>query len=363
MMDISVLPFSNIEAQHLAAWAQIQASDPTFDSPFFSPEYTEVIASVRSDIHVGVLEQAGDIVGLFPFQRGRRGEAMPVGGDISQFHGVLASQNIAWSTDQLLRSCNINSWSFTHLPTSQTPFCPESHCVGDSPCINLRDGFAAYLAEKRRSGKAIEQAQRKARKMEREVGPLRFELHDDSDAAFRMLLAWKSEQHRRTNVVDAFQADWLVRVLDRLRQTQNDSFAGMMSALYAGDQLVAVHLGLRSQTVAHIWYPAFDTMFGKYSPGITLLLKMTEAWAETGITRIDFAARQQIYKTRFMNGSIPVAKGIIDRSHVKAYLRRNVNAFRECVREAPIAVPVREVRHWLRSLPLLKRQEKQHATN
>lgn len=340
-MQIHPVPYSALESRHFEAWSRLQNSDRTFDSPFFCREFIAAVASVRDDVCVGVMEQSGTIVGLFPFQRDAWGDATPVGGDISQFHGVIVAPGTNWNVDELLQSCNLGSWIFSHLPTTQTPFQQHYQCLGESPCIDLANGFDAYCAEKKRSGKAIEQAFRKARKLEREVGPLRFELHDPSDETFRHLLAWKSEQHQRTNVVDAFECDWLVALLDRIRSTKSDSFAGLMSALFAGDHLVAVHLGMRYKSVAHSWYPAYDTAFGKHSPGLTLLLKMSEALADVGVQRIDFAARPQIYKTRFMNGAIPVAKGVADRSRLKACVRRNAGVLRERVRETPLAIPLR----------------------
>ena len=340
-MQVSVLPFSELDADHFSAWERIRGHDRTFDSPFFCPAFTAAVASVRKDIRVGVLEQNGSIVGLFPFQRGPWGDALPPGGDISQFHGVIVEPDVPWNVDQLLKACNVSSWAFHHLPTSQTQFRSHYQCVGESPFIDLTNGFEAYCAEKKRSGRAIEQAARKARKLEREVGPLRFELHDTSDDGFQRLLAWKSAQHLRTKVFDAFQLDWLVTLLDRIRQTQTESFAGLMSVLYVGDQPVAVHLGIRGKTVAHIWYPAYDVAYGKYSPGITLLLRLTKALARTGVQRIDFAARQHVYKTRFMSGAIPVARGVADRSRWKASLRRGAASIRERIRETPLATPVR----------------------
>ncbi|MBC8355944.1 MAG: GNAT family N-acetyltransferase [Planctomycetes bacterium] len=335
------MPLSELQAHHFAAWSRIQDSDRTFASPFFSPEFAMAVGSTHDNVCVGVFEQNDAVVGVFPFQRGRNGAGEPVGGDVSQFHGVIIEQGVDWDIDQLLQACNLSSWSFDHLPTSQTPFQSHHQHVGSSPFIDLTKGFAAYRVEQQNSGRAIEQANRKARKLEREVGPLRFQLHDPSDEIFHRLLAWKSEQHRRTNVVDAFQFEWLIHLLDRIRRTQQASFAGVMSALFAGDHLVAVHLGMRSNTVAHIWYPAYDVEFAKHSPGITLLLKMAEAFADAGVQRIDFAARQQIYKTRFMSGAIPVAKGVADRSRLKACVRRNTNALRERVRETPVAAPIR----------------------
>lgn len=178
----------------------------------------------------------------------------------------------------------------------------------------------------------------------REVGPLRFGLHDASNDSFQRLLDWKSEQHRRTHVVNAFQRRWLVALLDRVRRTQTESFAGLLSTLYAGDHLVAVHLGIRSMTVLHSWYPAYDVAFAKHSPGITLLLKMAEELAAAGVHRIDLAAGEHTYKTRFMSDAIPVARGVADRSRIKAYVRRNTETLREHIRTTPLAAPIRKLR-------------------
>lgn len=339
-MQITSKPFKQLNECHFKAWARLQHGGREYDSPFFSPGYTSAVASVRDDIWVGIMQHADRIVGLFPFQRGPRGIAVPVGGDISQFHGVLVEPNVEWDAANLLAACDIKSWAFDHLPVSQTPLLVHHHCIGESPYIDLTHGFDAYTTEKRQSGKAIEQALRKTRKLEREVGALRFVLHDTSDKVFQDFLQWKSEQHRRTNVVDAFQFEWLRQLLDRIRLQQTDDFSGVMSALYAGKHLVAVHYGMKSKTVAHSWYPAYDVAFARHSPGITLLLKLAEALADEGIQRIDFAARQQIYKT-LMNGAIPVAKGVADRSRLKACVRRNADVLRERIKETPLATPIR----------------------
>lgn len=340
-MHITAMPFSDLEPRHFEAWSKIQTSDSTFDSPFFCQEFAAAVAALHENVHVGIMQQGETIVGLFPFQRVSSSHAKPIGGEVSQFNGVMVTPGIEWNVDQLLRSCQLSSWAFDYVRTSQSPLRRHFRCVGDSPFLDLTNGFEAYRTEIANTSKAIEQAARKARKLKREVGPLRFKLHDASDETFRRLLDWKSEQHHRTNVVDAFQQTSLVALLNRVRQMQSDSFAGLMSALFAGERLVAVHLGLRSETVAHSWYPAYDRAFAKYSPGITLLLKMAEALAERGVQRIDLAAGEHVYKTRFMSGAIPVARGVADRSRWRAYVRRNAISVREHVRGTSLAGPLR----------------------
>ena len=58
----------------------------------FGPEFTQAVAAVRGDVEVGVLEERGEPVGFFPFQRSRRNVARPVGGKMSDFQGLIAPQ-------------------------------------------------------------------------------------------------------------------------------------------------------------------------------------------------------------------------------------------------------------------------------
>ena len=68
---------------HLTRWRQIHESAARFASPYFTPEFTQAVGSVRRDVEVAVLEESGEVVGFFPFQRGLLGFAKPVGGQLS----------------------------------------------------------------------------------------------------------------------------------------------------------------------------------------------------------------------------------------------------------------------------------------
>jgi CelD/BcsL family acetyltransferase involved in cellulose biosynthesis len=44
---------------------------------------------------------------------------------------------------------------------------------------------------------------------------------------------------------------------------------------------------MRSKTLWHYWFTAYDPAFAKYSPGTILLLQMAERASELGISAID----------------------------------------------------------------------------
>ena len=55
----------------------------------------------------------------------------------------------------------------------------------------------------------------------------------------------------RTGALDIFTREWVLETVRRVHQASGECFGGVLSALYAGDDLVAAHLGLRSATVWH----------------------------------------------------------------------------------------------------------------
>ncbi len=200
-----------------------------------------------------------------------------------------------------------------HLRSSSRTFVREWEALQ----IELRDGFTEYREIRRRAGSNfVTKELRKRRKLEREIGPVRFVEHTLDPDAFTALLAWKSEQRRRTKTVDILQRGWAVDALDRIRTIEMEGFSGCFSALYAGDHLLAVHLGMRSHGVLHHWFPAFDRAFGKYSPGILLLIEMTRAFADRGVTRIDLGKRGESYKDRVATASNVLTDVTMDRSPI-----------------------------------------------
>ena len=81
-----------------------------------------------------------------------------------------------------------------------------------------------------------------------EVGPLRFVAHETAGEPFDQLLAWKLAQYVRTERRGSLQEKWAVDALKLMLERQGEGFWGMLSCLYAGDRLAAVHLGIRSAT-------------------------------------------------------------------------------------------------------------------
>jgi CelD/BcsL family acetyltransferase involved in cellulose biosynthesis len=350
-VKISLLAARNLSKEHLDAWSRRQRADPTLESPFFRPEFTHAVAAVRNDVEVGVFEEGGDLVGFFPFQRGFCGVGKPVGGRLSDFQGVIVRPGLEWNVRDLLRSCRLAAWEFDHLLPGQQPFQPAHFDVYPSPFLDLSSGFEAYLSSRQQSGsELLGQTLRKARKIQREVGEIRFTFHNPDPAAFAALLEWKSAQYVHSQVTNVLGFRWTVNLLEHILAQPTEDFAAIISTLHVAGRLAAVHLCLRAGKVLHSWFPAYDPFFTKYSPGNILLIEMARASPEQGVERIELGRGGDRYKSNFMSGAAMVAEGCISTVPLLWSVRRAYHRARAWGRTSRLGGPWRLVGRWTRSL-------------
>jgi len=332
-----------------AAWLEIQRADAALANPFFHPEFTRAVGAVRQDVEVAVLSDGGNIVGFFPFQRGPREAGRPVGGVLSDYHGVVHGPDAAIDPKTLLRGCRLRAWRFNHLIASQAAFAPHHVATATSPYVDLGDGFEAYCIGRRQSGsRTVERLLRFERKIQREVGPLRFVAHQVDDELLDTLFRWRVAQYERIGAVNFLATDWSASLVRRIAQTDATDFGGMLSALYVDDRLVAVHLGMRSGAVVHGWYSGYDDALRKYSPGMLLLLNLFRQAGDIGVRRFDFGKGPEQYKQSLKTGEIALAEGVVDLRPLSSMARNNWIRLRERVRGSRLRAPAQTALRWLR---------------
>jgi CelD/BcsL family acetyltransferase involved in cellulose biosynthesis len=351
---VQVLRRCELKDDHWIAWARLQASNSHFDSAFYSPDFAWLVSTVRDDLEVGVMSEAGEPVGFFPFLRSPNGVARPVAGRLTEFQGPITKPGLEWDLADLIERVGLQAWYFDHLPPAQLGYVAHGWSTIDSPYADLTKGFDAYELELRERGQTISQVHRKERKLAREVGALRFEMHTIDKRAFDFLLAWKSDQYERTRRLQIFNYPWTGQLLDAVRRHQNDRFAGVMSALYAGGELAAVHLGIRTNEVLHIWFPAYTRTLEQYSPGLILLLHLVQRSAADGIRRVDFGTGDERYKQQFKSGDIPLLIGGVDFRLAHASVRRGWYSVNQWVRRSPyreyLEIPINATRRYRQRL-------------
>ena len=72
---------------------------------------------------------------------------------------------------------------------------------------------------------------------------------------------------------------------------------------------MAAHFGLRADSTLSCWFPAYEPDFSKYSPGLVLHLRMAEAAAHCGLSRLELGKGDEEYKQSLKTGSVAVGEG------------------------------------------------------
>jgi CelD/BcsL family acetyltransferase involved in cellulose biosynthesis len=290
----------------------MQSSTPSLANPFLSPEFAIAVGEFRPSARVAILGDGSSSVGFFPFEQRRFGAGVPIAAGLTDCQGLIHAPGVQWEARELLRSCRLSVWQFDHLVDGQQPFERYRATIRPSPIIDLADGFDFYREKlSARSPQLCRNVERKARKLAREVGQLRFVPDARDESAFRALIAWKSAQYRRTAQVDIFARPWVAGLTEALFSTRNSHFGGLLSVLYAGDVPVAAHFGLRSAHVLAHWFPAYDTSFSGYSPGLIMHMRIAEFTPSAGIRVIDMGTGVQRYKEELKSGEIFVGGGTV----------------------------------------------------
>ncbi len=336
-MRVTVIRPSELDADLTGRWNEIIAANAEFASPYFCPEYTRAVASVRDDVHVGVMRDGEDVIGFFPFQRGRGGIGVPVGGPFTDIQGVIAVPGAEWSAGDLIRGCGMSVWQFDHVLASQKPFRPWQRVLTCSPMIDLPDGFEGYANTLRAAGsKQMQRLGQKQRGFERDEGPLRFEMQMQDTGVLGQLLEWKSRQYLDSGLVDAFDFPWTRALLENILAVQSENFGGLLSALYAGDRLAAIHMGMRSRTIWHYWIAAYTHDFARYSPALLLLVEMARTAASLGLTAIDMGKGPEEYKTWFATSAVLITEGSVELPSLARALRTARQGTEYLVRHSPL---------------------------
>src|SRR4051812_10989811 len=118
-MKVTHIPGSALSDDLALIWRMLIVRNPALTSPYFCPEFAKAVASVRSDVEIAVMENDGKIVGFFPYQREREIIGRPVGGIISDYHGIICDHDLEFCAVDVLKRVGLSSWEFDHLPLTQ----------------------------------------------------------------------------------------------------------------------------------------------------------------------------------------------------------------------------------------------------
>jgi CelD/BcsL family acetyltransferase involved in cellulose biosynthesis len=319
-MKVSLVRPTELGVAEIAAWREMQERNAAFDNAFLSPGFSVAVGRVQQSARVAVIEDGNRVAGFFPFEVAESRVGRAVCSRLSDAQAIVHRDGLEWDARELLRRCRLDVWEFRRLIATQWSGAGRHVSrARQSPIIGLARGYDDYAAGHRSTVKKIS-AQRT--RLEREVGPVRFEPRSSNRRALELLLEWKSDQYRRTGRWDRLSERWVVALLENLFHDPSDGCVGVLSELHAGDRVAALHFGLRTGSTLSYWFPAYDPAASRYSPGLVLLLMLAEAASASGVHRVDLGVGEEEYKRRVMTGELQVAEGSFERRSAFVLARR-----------------------------------------
>lgn len=322
-MDVSILRPSELSAAEISRWRRLQASDAALDNAFLSVGFATAVDHCRDDAWVATVSEGGESVAFLAFQRGHLGVGRAIGLGVSDAHAVICEPAFDVDALELIRSCGLGVWEFDHLVSHLDELASHISGVDRAPVMDVRGGYDSYMCQARRSeGRLVRSLRQKWRKLEREQGELEFVFDSEDTSSLETLMSWKSAQYDRTGSFDRFSRPWVRRLLRVLAGSKEPECRGTLSTLSAGGRLVAAHFGIRTPTRLSLWFPAYDTTFARYSPGLQLFLAMARGAPRNGIGILDLGRGDEAFKTSLASWYYPVARGLVQVSQLAGLVRR-----------------------------------------
>lgn len=306
---------------------------PGAESPYLTPEWAQIVGAARDDARVVVIEGGA---GFFGAQVLSRFSAMGLGAPIADYQGVVAAPELEISGAALCRALNVGRIDISHVAEPHGAFNPaNSEGTWIAETHGGRDLYEAAL--KARRSEFVRQLDKKARKLERERGPISFRAHSSERADFETLVAWKNAQLKQSGQPEIWAQPWVRQVLDRCFEQRGARFGGVLFTVHVGDTLAAAAFCLRSPRVLHFWLLAHDSAYDSYSPGV-LLARRAIGWAgEHGIAEVDFGPGEYQFKRQLSTTQRPLHWGVISGASVSGALRRSEYALRHQIERFPTA--------------------------
>ena len=305
-----------------AAWAEMRINNPDLRSPYFHPDYTRLLADLRPDVRVVCqYDEAGSPIAFLPIQGQRF--ARPVGAPMSDYQAIITNRDHV-TYDSMLAASGIGAYHYSCATDTGRLNGPQILSTSETAAIDILTTADDWRKDRDGSYRRhLKSNRRRTRKAEEDIGPKRIELFSRDIDVYASLLKWKREKFAQTGKYDVLSADWTQALIRSLwERGAGADLRCDMHALYFGDQLAAIDLGLSDGDVFHSWMVAYNDELSEYAPGIQLLEGLINATPETGYRRIDMGEGLDGYKRHYASASREVVSGLVPLSGAAGRLSR-----------------------------------------
>lgn len=309
-----------LTAAEAVTWDRLLEASPDLQRAFLSRTYIAAVAQTGRKVVI-LVGYAGETPTFFlPLQRqtgwlGWLGLHEPAGDVMTDYFGIIAAAGVRVDMPALLKATRgaVNAVFFTHLEETQTAYGLTAEEYRTGLRTHLGSPPQNYWANLRKSDKKlVYDTERREKKLTVEFAPLTFEWSSSQpESDLQWLIESKKSQYTRTGKEHAplFDAN-NVSLLRNLLQSADPHCSGLLSVLRCGETTVAAHLGLRSGSLLHVWFPVYDQEFANYSPGRILFKQLFIAGAEQSVDVFDRGEGDNQAKRDFANEEHHFGRGI-----------------------------------------------------
>lgn len=141
----------------------------------------------------------------------------------------------------------------------------------------------------------FQDSRRRMRRLEQDHGPVKMEFAADPGGLLESCIQWKSRQYIASGLPDLFSSEKNVSLFRRLAEKG----VLVVSALFSGERLAAVHMGVVHDGRFLYWVPAYDPGLAGYAPGRLLLHFMLDESMKRRHKSFEFLLGDEDYKLHY----------------------------------------------------------------
>jgi len=297
----------DLSATDRKVWADLRLSNPQTYSPYFHLDYTVLMSELREDVSIICVYENDTPIGFLPYQGTQF--TRPVGAPMTDYHGFICNPGTLAPMD-IIKNAGIGAFHFSaSVNTAMHNFAQSED---DGVMMNIEKGAEVWRKDRDSSYRRhLKSNRRRIRKATEDFGDPHLVWKSNDRDIFDQLIAWKKQKFSETGKYDVLSADWTMQLLETLWSRQDAGLRCDMHALYFGDRLAAVDLGLCDGKTFHSWIVAYDGDLHSYAPGIQLLEGLIDAAQDLAYSRIDLGAGTDGYKRHYASENVKLSGGFI----------------------------------------------------
>ncbi len=294
MSRIDILRTDELTRVDELQWAKFLDQRPDLRGPYFDIRYVRAIGAAVPQAGVARIFDNERVVAYFPYQI-RSGVLQPMGAPLSDYHGLISASDAVIDFDALLAATGAKRLEFQGWVGPQSPRAngvPLKRRIADTSA-----GYDAWWqAQNAVHHKFFKNIGRCRRNVEKDFGGFAFTWERVTPELADWVLNIKRQQYRKCGMHDIFNCGWTRTLLDQLATRAEDGY-GLYAGVFRHDgKVVAAEICLAGEGEVHLWFPAYDPAYYRYSIGILLAVAIIEHGAKAGIKRFDFGTGGEDYK-------------------------------------------------------------------